>query len=93
MLCSGWGRPLSLLKLNWTFCAIPGVTGIGKRLGLSEIPGSIHAVFSYDSCRLGARLLRLADLQDRPMDNPSRVYLGYSAHAVRRRALHHHWSK
>ncbi|KAI0337690.1 hypothetical protein BDW22DRAFT_858715 [Trametopsis cervina] len=27
-LCSGWGRPLALLRLNWTFSAVPAVTGI-----------------------------------------------------------------
>ncbi|KAI0689398.1 hypothetical protein BC835DRAFT_1407858 [Cytidiella melzeri] len=27
-LCSGWGRPVALIQLNWTYPAIPGVTGI-----------------------------------------------------------------
>ncbi|KAI0799564.1 hypothetical protein BC629DRAFT_182469 [Irpex lacteus] len=27
-LCSGWGRPLKLLELNWTFSAVPFVTGL-----------------------------------------------------------------
>jgi hypothetical protein len=31
LLCSGWGRPAALLELNWTFCTIPAVTGVGER--------------------------------------------------------------
>jgi hypothetical protein len=32
LLVGGWGRPVAIIELNWTFCAISPVTGIRKYL-------------------------------------------------------------
>lgn len=46
-LCSGWGRPLKLLELNWTFSAVPFVTGLGEQP--SSIFVRLHGMLTYST--------------------------------------------
>lgn len=51
-LCSGWGRPLKLLELNWTFSAVPFVTGLGEQP--SSIFVRLHGMLTYSTTLVAA---------------------------------------
>lgn len=67
---SGWGDLDVLARLNWSFCVLPGLSGISTSVRGMQSPCS----YAIDSCILCARVLLLENPCTYPQRHHSCCY-------------------